>query len=93
MNTTLNTTEPAELKRLDEFIAEIDEAANPASDLLREHLESARICLLGSMPVEYWCDLKLAREWLNRIPDKDLRGRLEQFLHQQLAHRVSFFAG
>jgi hypothetical protein len=46
---------------LDELLAGLkDEPEDSGAHVLKEHLESARICLLGAMPLEYELDLDLA---------------------------------
>ena len=49
--------------------------------LLREHLESARVYLLGLMPAEYALSLKMAEESLDCVSDSNLRKRIENFIH------------
>jgi hypothetical protein len=49
--------------------------------LLREHLESARVYLVGLIPEEYAFSLKMAEEALNCLSDHDLRERIEDFIH------------
>jgi len=50
---------------------------------MREHLETARSYLLGSMPDEYSFNLKLAKHLLPDIEDKSLQTRLADFLRSQ----------
>jgi len=51
---------------------------------LREHLESAKLCLAGSRWNEYLLSLALARENLNCISQGDLRGDVDRFLDHEL---------
>jgi hypothetical protein len=50
--------------------------------LLREHLESARVYLIGLMPTEYALSLKMAEESLDCVSDTNLRNRIEEFIHR-----------
>ena len=51
-----------ELGKLDELLALLAKAPpSPESEIAQEHLQSARSCVLGSMPAECERDLKLAR--------------------------------
>jgi hypothetical protein len=59
-----------------------DETGTPKA-LLREHLDSARFYLHGSMPVEYRFSLGLARDLVPDLPDKGLRDRVMDFLQSQ----------
>lgn len=54
--------------------------------LRREHLESARFYLLGSMPDEYRFSLGLAKGILPDLHDKVLRDRVTDFLRSQEPH-------
>ena len=71
------------MKRLD---------AEGSSELLREHLESARVYLAGSMPTEYELALSMASETLDDLPDEvrdpDLRSRIKAFLQHGLEQRA-----
>ena len=53
----------------------------PKCALLREHLESARVYLVGLMPAEYALSLKMAEQSLDCVSDNDLRTRLQKFIH------------
>jgi len=54
-------------------------------ELIRQHLEAARAYLLGSMPREYRFNLKLVKDLLPDIEDRDLRKRIAGFLRRQEA--------
>ena len=54
-----------------------------AEALMREHVEAARIALLGSMTREYRFNLDLAKELLPDLEDKDLRARVSDFVRCQ----------
>jgi len=82
-HSTLNPAErEADLARLDEMIAALEPAD---ADLLKEHLQSARQYLLGSMPEEYQVNLEWARTALDTVPDAKTRGRLENTLTKLMA--------
>jgi hypothetical protein len=80
----LQTTESSELALLDELLSELASETEANSDLLREHLESARQYLVGAMPTEYRFNLKLAYETLHTVTDKNLRVRLERFIQRAI---------
>jgi hypothetical protein len=57
-----------ELGKLDELLALLAKAPpSPKSKIAQEHVQSARSCVLGSMPAECELDLKLARIAIGRI--------------------------
>lgn len=68
-----------EVTRLDRLLDELGTEAQ--YELLHEHLESARVYLLGLMPAEYALSLKMAEESLDCVTDSGLRNRIEQFIH------------
>ena len=68
------------LGRLDEFLEELGAETEAQCELLREHLESARTYLVGSMPAEFDLSLRMARESLNCVSNQELRSRLEHFI-------------
>ena len=68
--------------RLEELVRDL-EGRSGASALMREHLETARSYLLGSMPHEYNFNLELARHLLPDIDDKGLQTRVADFLRSQ----------
>ena len=74
-----------ELARLDEILEQLRAAAQAQCQLLREHLESARISLVGAMPAEYALNLQMAEQALNCISGRNLRVRIEQFIHSACA--------
>jgi hypothetical protein len=51
---------------------------------LREHLESAKLCLAGRRWNEYLLSLALVRENLNCVSDPDLRSALDSFLDHEM---------
>ncbi len=78
-------TNDPNLARLEELIGELEGEDDTPNALVREHLEAARSCVLGSMPAEYHFNLELVEGVSSEIKDKDLRVRLEEFLHSQRA--------
>ena len=75
----MQTIQTEDLAELDHLIEELSHETEAPCELIREHLESARISLVGAMPAEYAFCMKLAREAANRITDHDLRTRIEKF--------------
>jgi len=51
-------------------------------ELLREHLDGARVNLVGMMPIEYAFSLKMSFEALNCVSDRERRARLEEFIFE-----------
>lgn len=75
-----NVQTSEDLVRLDEFLEELGAESEAQCELLREHLESARTYLVGSMPAELDLSLRMAREALNCVSNPELRSRLEDFI-------------
>ncbi len=69
-----------DLGRLDEFLEELGAETEAQCELLREHLESARTYLVGSMPAEFELNLQMARDALNCVSNQELRSLLEDFI-------------
>jgi hypothetical protein len=83
-HSALNRTETEiDLKLLDEMLTVLRRAGN--ADLLLEHLDSARIYLLGAMPEEYLVSLESAKDALNTVSDSSLRSALNDALTNLLA--------
>jgi len=61
------------LARLDSLIAEIGNSSDSITDLLIEHLKSARAYLLGAMPEEYEFSLITAKQLAARATDTVLQ--------------------
>ena len=79
-----------DVSRLDELINSMSAPAESQCELLREHLESARTCLLGSMQLEYIFSLQLAREAVNCVSNEEHRRCTRQILDELLAqHEVN----
>ena len=68
------------LSRLDGALTELADPGESQCELLREHLEAARINLLGEMHEEYSLNLRLASNALNCIADAERRKRLKDLL-------------
>ena len=65
------------LTRLDGALNELADPAESQCELLREHLEAARINLLAEVEDEYSLNLRLASSALNCIADAERRKRLK----------------
>jgi hypothetical protein len=61
----------------------IDLEHQPHSDLLIEHLASARSYLIGAMPLEYELSLDMAGQALGEVADHPLRKRISDFIRKQ----------
>ena len=72
-----------ELARLDELIRDLDDRADTPQGLVREHLSTARSCLLESALDEYRLMLKLAKEAVPEL-DETARARVEGFLAEYM---------
>jgi hypothetical protein len=68
----------AALARLDHLIAEVKHSQRSQTNLLLEHLQGARICLLGAMPDEYQCSLLEARKIADHASGQEIDVLLEQ---------------
>lgn len=69
-----------DLARLDEILESLSQESEAQCELLREHLESARVSLVGAMPSEYALNLEMAGQALNCVSDHNLRARIEDFI-------------
>jgi hypothetical protein len=69
-------------ERLQQLVQDL-EGRPDAAALVREHLESARACLLGSMPQEYEFNLKLVNDLVPDLDDESLRTRVADFIRSQ----------
>jgi hypothetical protein len=81
-NDTSDLGHARDAAHLEELVRDL-EGRSGAYDLMREHLDTARMYLLGSMPREYSFNLKLARRLLPKIDDQCLRTRITDFLRSQ----------
>ena len=72
-----------DVTRIEELLRGLDGASDTPNGYMREHLEEARFYLLGSMPQEYQLNLKLARQLLPEIEDRNLRNGIAAFLDDQ----------
>jgi hypothetical protein len=68
------------ITRLDDAITQVSDPSESQCELLREHLESARISLLGELQEEYALNLRLASEVLNCIADRERRDRVQRLI-------------
>jgi hypothetical protein len=58
------------LRKLDELLALLVQAPpSPEAEIAQEHIQSARSCVLGSMPAACELELKLARTAIGGIAD------------------------
>src|SRR5262245_7292471 len=69
---TAASTETARAE-LDQLIAEVSACNDPQSELLQEHLQSARTYLLGAMPEEYEFSLLAAKGTAAELKNTDFR--------------------
>ena len=83
--TTQEQLDQQSLTKLDELMSDLAAANEAQCELLREHLEGARVYLVGCMPVEYRLSLELAEEALNCVTNDELRQRIESFIQNQLS--------
>ena len=74
------------LTGLDALLTALGHETETECELLREHLESARTYLIGSMPAEYQLSLEMASEVLDCIADENLRRRAAAFIQSQRRH-------
>lgn len=68
----------AALTRLDHLIAEVRGSPDGKAELLLEHLQSARTCLLGAMPDEYEFSLVTAMDLAHQATDAALRRAIRE---------------
>ena len=79
-----------ELGKLDELLALLAKASpSPESEIAQEHIQSARSCVLGSMPAECELDLKLAQTAIGRIADIATRRAAQKILVSLPSNRRS----
>lgn len=76
----MKNVQSQDLARLDKILEALSQEPKAQCELLREHLESARISLVGAMPAEYVLSLEMAGQALNCVSDHNLRARLEDFV-------------
>jgi hypothetical protein len=73
---------------IDRMIDEVGDARESQCELLREHLESARVSRLGEMMEEYHLSLGLALEATGCVADQPRRQRIEETLRSLVAEAV-----
>ena len=79
-----------ELGKLDELLALLSQAPpSPESEIAQEHIQSARSCVLGSMPAECELDLLLARTAIGGIADVATRRNAQKILLSLPSNRRS----
>jgi hypothetical protein len=79
-----------ELGKLDELLALLAKAPpSPESEIAQEHVQSARSCVLGSMPAECELDLKLAQTAIGSIADIGTRRAAQKILVSLPSNRRS----
>jgi hypothetical protein len=69
-----------DLAQIEQLIAELPTDPDTFEGFMREHLDTARLYLLNSMPEEFSLNMKLARELLPNIEDKALKARIGEVL-------------
>jgi hypothetical protein len=77
----MRSVQTDDIARLDRLLDELGKETEAQCEVLREHLESARVCLVGLMPAEYALSLMMAEDALNCVSDLSLRKRIEDFIH------------
>jgi hypothetical protein len=82
----LRSVQTNEITRLDGLLDELGNETGAQCELLREHLENARVYLAGLMPDEYALNLKMAEEVLNCVSDENLRRRIQAFIRGDFVH-------
>ena len=79
-----------ELGKLDELLALLANAPpSPECEIAKEHIQSARSCVLGAMPAECELDLKLARTAIRGIADVATRRNAQKILLSLPSNRRS----
>ncbi len=76
-------TQTFDLARLEALLSDLRTAADTPSEIIREHLQSARLHLISAKTDEYSTSLQLARQMLSRMPDEDLQLRVYGFIESQ----------
>jgi hypothetical protein len=76
----------ADLARIDRLITEVAQSHDVQTDLLVEHLQSARTYLLGAMPDEYEFSLVAAKNVAGALSDTSMRDALTRELAALLDH-------
>ena len=76
----------ADLARIDRLITEIGQSHDVQTDLLVEHLQSARVYLLGAMPDEYQFSLVAAKNVAAELSNTSMRDAVTRELAALLDH-------
>jgi hypothetical protein len=76
----------ADLAQIDRLIAELAQSRDVQTDLLVEHLQSARVYLLGAMPDEYEFSLVAAKNVAAELSSTSMRDAVTRELATLLEH-------
>ncbi len=76
----MRSVQTDDIARLDGLLDELGKETEAQCEVLREHLENARVSLVGLTPTEYAFSLKMAEELLNCVSDHNLRKRIQDFI-------------
>jgi hypothetical protein len=69
------------LTALDEALKVLEHSpASPETQLVREHIQTARSYLLGAMDAEYSINMELTRQAVQEMPTGESRSRLQDLL-------------
>jgi hypothetical protein len=79
----MRSVQTDDIARLDGLVDELRKETDTQCEVLREHLESARVYLVGLMPAEYAFSLKMAEDALNSVSDPNLRKRIQAFIRPE----------
>ena len=82
----MRSVQTDDIARLDGLLDELGKEIEAPCELLREHLESGRVYLVGLMPAEYAVSLQMAEEVLNCVSDHNLRKRIQEFIRGDVTH-------
>ena len=76
----MQSIQTRDLAQLDGLLQALGKETGSQCELLREHLESARVYLVGLMPAEYALSLRMAEQALSGVADHKLHARIEDFI-------------
>lgn len=74
-----------DISRLDELIRDLDDRVETPQGLIREHLTSARSCLIECMPEEYKMMLEMTEQALPLLENPAPKSRIAGFLSHHTA--------
>lgn len=72
------TANDGTIHTLDSLMAEVEHSNDDQKDLLLEHLNAAKMYLIGSMPTEYQYSLHSAKEVADELADSALQKRVKE---------------